>query len=106
MSIQTALSSYLPHRGHPAINTHIRVNFLSKTDEGNSEILFLLSRHIREEDDPPLYISLHVFQDDGGPVSFVRPEYLTVRVSTVAQNRDRTILTRINRGYTKKAFIT
>ena len=98
------LSGYSPHQGHLAINTHIRINFPSKANEGDAEIWFLLSRHIREEGEPPMYISLHVFQGDGGSVSFVRPEYLTVRVSIRCLAEQR--LTHINRGYTKKVFIT
>ena len=73
-------SSHLIYRGSIAINAHIRINLPSKADEGNAEIWFLLSRHVRDDGQPPLYISLHVFQEDGGSVSFVQPEYLTVRV--------------------------
>ena len=87
------LSIHPTHQYPLAINTHIRINFPSSAFEGNAEIWFLLSRHIREGDEPPLYISLHVFQGDGGSTSFVQPEYLTVRVGIeclVEQRSDHT----------------
>jgi len=83
------LSSDSTYQGPIAINTHIRINISSKAEEGNAEIWFLLSRHVREDGEPPLYISLHVFQDDGGSVSFVQPEYLTVRVSHSVSGKQR-----------------
>ena len=102
------ISSDPTYQGSIAINAHIRINLPSKADEGNSEIWFLLSRHIRDDGQPPLYISLHVFQEDGGSVSFVQPEYLTVRVTHSISHRaeDGTVLIHINREYTRRVFIT
>ena len=102
------IPSHPTYQGSIAINAHIRINLPSKADEGNSEIWFLLSRHVRDDGQPPSYISLHVFQEDGGSVSFVQPEYLTVRVTHSISHRaeDGMILIRINRGYTRRASIT
>lgn len=59
------------------LNHQIRV-FLQK-GATDTEIWALLTRHVGDRQDPPAYIALHAFEEDGYGASFVKPESLTIR---------------------------